>query len=549
MNRQSLPSVLLAVLFVSCTVATGVAVAAAPAERAEGPPNIVFFIADDMLPRHFNFLPQGKGRNFTPTIDRLASEGTVLLGQHVVSPVCTPSRYNCLTGRYASRALTAQASEQGQTVVTWNTHIDSKQDNLPKRLQKLGYATGIVGKNHVVSVPGWKKIQYEADPQDAATRKLLADNAARIKKTMAEAGFDYSAGIYHNNPDGNGSRRLAVHNLDWIAEGAVEFVKRYHQKPFFLYFASTIPHGPTDPARSWKADPRVTADGILDLPPDVLPPRDSLPKRLQQAGIRGWGCENLLWLDDAVAAVMEQLKVHGVLDNTIVFFFNDHGQKAKGTLYQGGVTNPSIIWRRGGFPCGSTSKALLSNVDFAPTIIDFAGGTVEPDTFDGVSIRPLLEGRTDRVRNSLYFEMGFTRAVRKGDWKYLALRYTDQVRNMPLAQRKRVLERVNANLKRRGKKVHSTNPEDPFSHISAIPGGGDAEHGSMGKYPAYYDEDQLYHLSRDPGEQNNLATSPEHAATLAEMKRLLDAHVRSLPGTFGEFGGDSAGSGQLEMKR
>ncbi|MGB0185195.1 MAG: sulfatase-like hydrolase/transferase, partial [Opitutales bacterium] len=67
-------------------------------------PNIIFFISDDMLPQHFNCLPQGKGKNLTPNLDRLAREGTLMMGQHVVSPVCTPSRYNVLTGKFGSRA-------------------------------------------------------------------------------------------------------------------------------------------------------------------------------------------------------------------------------------------------------------------------------------------------------------------------------------------------------------------------------------------------------------------------------------------------------------
>ena len=61
-------------------------------------PNIIFFIADDMLPKHFNCLPQGKGKNLTPNIDRLAAEGIVMDEQHCASPICTPSRYNVLTG-------------------------------------------------------------------------------------------------------------------------------------------------------------------------------------------------------------------------------------------------------------------------------------------------------------------------------------------------------------------------------------------------------------------------------------------------------------------
>ena len=111
----------------------------------------------------------------------------------------------------------------------------------------------------------------------------------------------------------------------------------------------------------------------------------------------------------------------------------------------------------------------------------------------------------------------------------------DVSRNMPLSKHKRILERVNANLRRRGKKVHSTNPEDRFSHISVVPGGGDAEHGSMGKYPGYYEEDQLYNLAADPREQRNLAADPAYADKLAEMKRELRKYLAKLPGGFGEL--------------
>ena len=73
-------------------------------------PNIIFFIADDMYPWMFNNTPEGKTkdgkpRNLTPNIDRLAKEGVWLENMTVVSPVCTPSRYNSLTGNYASRAV------------------------------------------------------------------------------------------------------------------------------------------------------------------------------------------------------------------------------------------------------------------------------------------------------------------------------------------------------------------------------------------------------------------------------------------------------------
>jgi arylsulfatase A len=498
-------------------------------------PNIVFIILDDMQRHMFNCLPEGKGKNLTPQIDRLAAEGMVMLGQHVVSPVCTPSRYNCLTGCYASRTLKPEAKASHQTVVTWNTHIQANDVTVASLLKKAGYATGFVGKNHVVQVSGWKKVDWDADPAALAVKTELQENARHIRRAMKDVGFDYAERIYHNNPDGNGSRHLAVHNLDWVAEGALTFIDQHHDQPFFLYLGSTIPHGPTAKERSWQADPRVTADGILATPPRVLPDRDSLPRRLKQVGIMTPGRENLLWLDDVVGALMTRLEKYGLDQNTVVFFFNDHGQAAKGTLYQGGVSNPSIVWRKGGFPGGATSDALISNIDFAPTILELAGATPTGHAFDGRSFASVLDGRTQSVHSSLYFELGYARGLRKGPWKYLALRYPDSVKNFSLDQRRKALDRVNRNLRRRGRPIVTDDPTKPFSHVSAIPGGGDAERTSTGKYPAYYDADQLYHIGDDPSEQTNLARNPEYASLLRDMKQELRQYLDTLPGAFAEL--------------
>lgn len=522
------------------TIGTGLATAAVvPCIGSVGPkqgPNIIFIIADDMKRHMFNCLAEGKGKNLTPNIDRLAKEGTLLMGQHVASPVCTPSRYNCLTGRYASRArnprFLAAMRRNNQSVVTWNTHILPSDQTLPRLLKQQGYVTGIVGKNHVVEVPGYKKLGYREDPTTPQAKEALAENSKKIKVAMRACGFDYAASIYNNNPDGNGPKTLAVHNLDWIVKGAIDFIDQNSNKAFFLYFASTVPHGPLEKERSWGADSRITADGILDEPLDVLPARETFPKRLKAAGITGPGRENVLWLDDAVGALIRRLKKHGLYENTIIFFFTDQGQDAKGTIYQGGVSDPSIIWRKEGFACGSVSDALISNVDFAPTILDFAGGDPSCVDFDGRSFRSVLEGRTSEIHETLYFEMGYTRGVRKGRWKYIALRYPERAATMSKAERRKALEKYNENCKEHGKPVITTDPGAPFSHISLIPGGGGAEAASTGKYAGYYDQNQLYDLSRDPAEQNNLADDPQYAGKLREMKGELVKYLERLPGGF-----------------
>ena len=509
---------------------TGGAIAATPfflrCAKTVNKPNIVFFIADDMYPDMFNCLPEGKGKNLTPNIDRLAREGTILMNQYVVSPVCTPSRYNCLTGRYASRAtnrefLDKTKEQENQTVIQWNSFITEKDKILPHYLGELGYKTAMVGKNHVVEAKGLYQFpDYQADPQQPDIKAKVVENYEKVRSAVLKCGFDYADGLYHNNPNFIGLGKLAVQNLDWITSAGVDFIDQNFATPFFLYFATTVPHQPSEPERSWNADPGVTAMGYINELPDVMPPRHTIPERTKAAGLEGKNKENLLWLDDSLGALLDRLEKYNLMDNTIIFFFNDHGQKAKGTLYQGGIFNPSIIWKKSGFKCGPVCEAPVSNVDFAPTILDFAGFTGET-LFDGSSFRQLLNGNKIENRESFYFELGYARAVIKGKYKYYAVRYCGFAKNRTPQQRAEILKEFNYWREFRNMVVVNRDPLKPYSHLMIIPGGGHAENETYGKKPGYFDKDQLYDLETDPDEQNNLAQNLQFQQKLDEMKAEL----------------------------
>jgi len=541
MTKRLLPALAFGISLLPCAHSTAVAKANRAALADKEQPNVIFFIADDMLPKHFNCLPQGKGKNLTPNIDRLAKEGTLMLEQHVASPICTPSRYNVLTGNYASRANNAwfksTTKKEGQSIVEFNTHIVKGDVTLPNLLQKAGYTTGMTGKNHVVEVADLKRFKdFDASAKDPENVKKLKVNHDHVCQAIREVGFDYVDHVYHNNPDFLGLHEVAVQNMDWITEGGVEFLKQDHDKPFFLYFATTVPHGPTKEQRSWNADPLITAVGYLNEAPNVQPARSTIPTRLKAAGLPvNDDTANMLWLDDAVGALLDTLEATGELDNTVFFFFSDHGQSSKGTVYQGGVHDPTIVWKKGGFPVGSTSDALVSIVNFAPTILDLANYDDSKVTFDGQSFLPYLNGAEQPEGRILYFELGYARGVRKGDWKYMAIRYPEHIENMSPDERAAVLEEWNSERRRKHLNIVTEDPTQPFSHLTAIPGGGDAEKKSTGSYPGYFDRDQLYDLSKDPREQVNLANNPEYAAKLAEMKAALKQQLQTLPGGFGEL--------------
>lgn len=510
---------------------------AATAER----PNFVFFITDDQHKDMMNFLPEGEGKNLTPATDKLAKDATIIMNMYVTSPVCTPSRFACLTGTFPSRSqaqgfLWKNSRNGNQTIVEWNTFITKNdQHTLPWMLKRSGYKTGFVGKNHVIAGTKIKHPQWEDDPSDPKVIELLKRNAETLKQDIKAAGFDYAASLYDNNPSHNGIKALVAHNQDWITQGALEFIDEYHTQPFFLWMASTIPHGPTDDARAWKSSPRITAEGLLDESLNVQPSRASLADRVRIAGIKGWQKENLLWLDDSLDALVKKLDAVGELDNTIIIYFNDHGQRSKGTVYEGGVHGEAFFWKQSGFPAGHRSDTFVSNVDFTPTILDMAGVDYDPANYDGVSCYPALMGEVEQTRDSLYFELGFVRGILKDGWKYIALSYPENIQNMSLTDRQAALDTFNASQRRREKSVYTEDPMAPFSHIQAIPGGGDAEHPALGQYPNFYDSDQLYNLNRDKGEQVNLAKNQEYAQKLAEMRAELQKQLNTLPGTFGDL--------------
>lgn len=510
-------------------------------------PNFVFVVADDMYPHMFNNLPEGRGKNLTPHLDRLASQGSFLTNAYVASPVCTPSRYGVLTGNFASRASNREfvdftEKNEGQTVIQFNSFITpGRERTLGTHLQELGYKTGFVGKNHVIEslsqVGGSENntLDLEADPRDDRVRALLERRHAALQDDIRRSGFDFADSLYHNNPNWLGVRALAHQNMDWVTEGGLRFLDEFGSgpEPFFLYFATTLPHQPTDPEHSWKSDPRITAKGYLDQAPAVQPPRDTLPTRVAAAGLEGTGRENLLWFDDALGALLEKLSSLERLDNTIILFFNDHGQHQKGTLYQGGIRTQAFVWRSQPFACGRVCDVSVSNTDFLATVLDMAGRPDSARVGDGYSFYPALQGEEQPARDSYFFELGYARAVIQGRYKYLALRYPQYAQGMNLEQREQLLQEYIELRESFGQSAISHDATLPFGHLEMVPGGGGAEHAtySSGK-PGLFDPDQLYDLEADPSERHNLAKDPRYRSVLRDLRRELQRYLDDLPGQF-----------------
>jgi arylsulfatase A-like enzyme len=505
-------------------------------------PNILFIVTDDQEFNQFNFLPegrdaQGKARNLTPNIDRLANEGVVLENLHCPSPLCVPARFIYLTGLYASRATNQWMTDLhklfGCTYVHQEPNITADTPTLAKYLKNMGYTTGIVGKNHAIEAAGYNRLSAEDPFDDPKIQERIKTNAELVHRACHKAGFDFAERIYYTNPRASGPAPINCHNLEWITEGALNFIDANKDKPFYLYYATTVPHAPRP---CWKGDPLATPEGMLSKAPQVMPPRETLTERVKKAGLPADRAD-ILWLDDGVGALIKKLEQHKILEDTIIFYVNDHGvESGKTTIYQGGMHTIGFVRAAKKYiKQHRFVKTLTSTVDLVPTVYSFCGGKGGDALFDGVDLTFLLQGKKQKVRDSVYGEIGHTRAVRMGKWKYLALRYAPYVQNMEPWERKLWEDAWDDYFISTGREAFHNDPNRPFGHAGYTPGGEDNQWPAMEKYPAYFDADQLYDLSKDPDEQHNLAYDPAYKQVLDKMKAELKKYLDRLPGNYAEF--------------
>ncbi|MEM0913722.1 MAG: sulfatase-like hydrolase/transferase [Planctomycetota bacterium] len=531
------------------------AAVATPALGAdERPPNIIFIITDDQHRRELGFID---GQTPTPHIDALAHGGMQFDNCYVAASVCTPSRYSALSGQFASRSDTsffkAQNTEEGITRVNWNPGFTPGQHTLPGVLSDAGYLTGFVGKWHIggANRAEGTPIAPGADPYDPAVTERLRANQAAFSKSLQANGFDYASRIYAGNPDDDKELKnagLNIHHMEWVTEGGIEFIEQAvaEDKPFYLYFSTTLTHVP-DPVESLPLDPRLTPGGLLDEPIEgLMPSREDVIARAESAGLpkEVWGA---LWLDDGVGALVAKLRELGIEDNTLIVYFVDHGMehRSKGTCYEGGLVSPTFFYMPGTVPAGTTQDALIQNVDFAPTFFDLAGVTPPDDmVIDGVSARSLITGDDTPVRDSIYSELGLTRAVRTADgWKYIAFRVPPSLERTleeRLADQQKLQEQIERNHPwARNNPNYGPDPQARYFHQAQAPGGTLFERNQLATNvpfkPHYFDRDQLFNLNEDPDETTNLADDPRYAEKLAEMQAVLKTYLDGLPGTYAEL--------------
>jgi arylsulfatase A-like enzyme len=457
-------------------------------------PNILFIMADDHAAHAMSCY--GSKINKTPNLDRIANEGMRFLNCFVVNSICTPSRAAILTGKYSHI--------NGVTVFN---RFDGSQWTVAKTLQKAGYHTGMIGKWHLTS-----------DPTGFDYWNILPGQGKYHDPDFIEMG---------------NRKTIHGYATDIITDSALEFLKnRPKDQPFFLMCHHKAPHRPWEPDAKYEhmyddveipepetfnddyktrsaAAPEATMriDKNLnrtDL--KIKPPPGLKGKELtawnqkvdieMEAEVKGekktlTGQELKKWkyqkyikdylrciasVDDNVGRLLDYLDQAGLKENTIViytsdqgFFLGDHDWFDKRFMYEESLRMPFLIRYPGKIKAGTTQSDMILNVDFAPTILEYAGLPI-PSEIQGRSFVLLLNGKQPKDwRKAMYYRY----------YHYPGDHQVQQHYGVRTERYKLIF----------------------FHRINAW---------------------ELYDLQKDPHELNNVYAEPAYAATVKELKSELE---------------------------
>ena len=402
---------------------------AATSLSSQQKPNVVFIVTDDLGYADLSSFGQEKFQ--TPNIDQLALNGTRFTRSYSGTTVSAPSRASLLTGLHT-----------GHTPIRGNMEVQPEgQKPLPANLYTIftlfkdaGYTTGAFGK-WGLGYPG-----SSGDPVNQNIDQFYGYNCQRMAHNY------FPSHLWHNNtkvefPE-NDNGGFGAYSQALIQEKTLQFIEEQNDNPFFLFVPMVLPH----------AELVVPEDSIIlnlrgKFPETPYKGTDSGPDfrkggYMSQDYPRATHAAMVKRIDVYVAQILDKLKEHNLLDNTLIIFTSDNGPHREGggdpdffnsngiyrgykrDLYEGGIRVPTIISWQGKVAEGKESNFPFAFWDYLPTFADILQTEIKGYT-DGVSILPTLTGKGNQdQRDYFYFEfqeMGGRQAVIKGDWKLLHL--------------------------------------------------------------------------------------------------------------------------------
>jgi len=385
-------------------------------------PNIVFIVADDL--GYADLGCYGGRAPVSPVLDELAAGGLMLTQGYSNSPVCSPTRFALMTGRYQYRLRGAaeepiNSRSRGSTTLG----LPPEHPTLPSLLRAAGYRTALIGKWHLGYPPAF-------GPLRCGYEEFFGPMSG---------GVDYfthcdSRGT-HDLWSGENEHSEIGYLTDLISRRAVDWVNRVaaQREPFFLSLHYTAPHWPWE-TRDDAALAAEVADNLFHL---------------HGGNIHGYR-RMIHHMDEGIGWLMQALREHGLERDTLVVFTSDNGGErfsdnwplvgGKMDLTEGGIRVPWIAHWPAAIAPGGISAQHCMTMDWTATMLDAAG--VAPDArypLDGVSLMPVLRDARHRFDRKLYWRMNHRgqRALRDGDWKYLRVDGNDYLFDLAADERER----------------------------------------------------------------------------------------------------------------
>jgi len=377
-------------------------------------PNFVFFLVDDL-----GYMDVGayNPNTFyeTPHVDRIAREGMRFTDGYAANPVCSPTRYSIMTGRYPSR-VDATNFFAGRRAGRFrpaplNDRMPLEEITLAEALREAGYRTAFLGKWHLGPTEEyWPKAQ-----------------GFDVNVAGHSAGGPFKCGYFSpyfmpTITDGP----VGEHLPERLSRDACGLIEKFHAggKPFLVYLAFYSVHTPLRAPEALIEKYEKKAAALADAGAEEFADEEQAWPTKQPRRVRIRQCHAVYAamiesMDRAVGRVLKKLDQLGIDENTVVLFMSDNGglstsegsptsnlplRGGKGWLYEGGIREPYMIKWPGAAKPGSTCSEPVISTDFYPTIIQIAGMKPKPQQHrDGVSLVPLLTGEGSLDRDALYW--------------------------------------------------------------------------------------------------------------------------------------------------
>ena len=392
-------------------------------------PNIVFIVADDLGYADLGCYG-GRDASFgpvSPVLDGLAARGLKLTQGYSNSPVCSPTRFALMTGRYQYRLRGAaeepiNSKSRGSTTLG----LPPEHPTLPSLLRDAGYRTALMGKWHLGYPPAFGPLRSGYD---------------EFFGPMS-GGVDYfthcSSTGQHDLYLNDAEQQEGGYLTDLITDHGLDFVRRMAEgarsgTPFFLSLHYTAPHWPWE-TRDDEALAQEVKGNLFHLHGGNI---DTYRRMIHH-------------MDEGIGRLMDLLRAEGLERDTLVVFTSDNGGErfsdnwplvgGKMDLTEGGIRVPWIAHWPAVIAPGSTSTQTCMTMDWSATMLDAAGATAAAShPLDGRSLMPLLRDATWRNDQPLFWRMNHRgqRAMRHGPWKYLRVDGHDYLFNLEGDERER----------------------------------------------------------------------------------------------------------------